>query len=308
MIENQNKPNNRLTSRSHGDVTQSHGDVMLQTGSRNENRPDGSGTIPLIPGDLAGTDTDGMIVIGPVHSGYRRILADTEPSHQPIRYRQLTDSLEGTIAGGIDTYDIGKGTVLSVYDLCDERDIALKDLVAGFLIETTRGLVCWTTEHEISAVLCGPQVAIPFEPQSDALAPMVGNDRDAWRFCDFRPDQLQCVVKETRRPDATASRRQRCGILLCWTDQGRAYQAIIEERPYQRRPEVIIRVDPILWERCVPHIGDFLNQEPPRLLCLTLRRYRPDDNTIIPIINDRIDHPDTAQHILERFHKLIDLR
>ena len=93
---------------------------MLQTGSRNENRPDGSGTIPLIPGDLAGTDTDGMIVIGPVHSGYRRILADTEPSHQPIRYRQLTDSLEGTIAGGIDTYDPGKGTVLSVYDLCDE--------------------------------------------------------------------------------------------------------------------------------------------------------------------------------------------
>ena len=179
---------------------------MLQTGSRNENRPDGSGTIPLIPGDLAGTDTDGMIVIGPVHSGYRRILADTEPSHQPIRYRQLTDSLEGTIAGGIDTYDTGKGTVLSVYDLCDERDIALKDLVAGFLIETTRGLVCWTTEHEISAVLCGPQVAIPFEPQSDALAPMVGNDRDAWRFCDFRPDQLQCVVKETRRPDAMASR------------------------------------------------------------------------------------------------------
>ena len=180
--------------------------------------------------------------------------------------------------------------------------------MAGFLIETTRGLVCWTTEHEISAVLCGPQVAIPFEPQSDALAPMVGNDRDAWRFCDFRPDQLQCVVKETRRPDATASRRQRCGILLCWTDQGRAYQAIIEERPYQRRPEAIIRVDPILWERCAPHIGDLLNQEPPRLLCLTLRRYRPDDNTIIPIINDRIDHPDTAQHILERFHKLIDLR
>ena len=268
-MENQNKPNSRSTSLRHG------------------------------------VDTDGMISSGPVHSGYRRILAGTEPPHQPIRYRQLADGLEGAVTGGIDTHDTGKGTVLSVYDLCDERDIALKDLVAGFLIEATRGLVGWTTEHEISAVLCGPHVAIPFEPQSDALAPMVGDDGDAWRFCDFRPDQLQCVVKETRRPDATASRRQRCGILLCWTDQGRAYQAIVEERPYQRRPEAIIRVNPVLWERCASHIGDLLDQKPPRLLCLTLRRYRPDDDTIIPIIDDRIDHPDAAQHILERFYKLI---
>ena len=105
---------------------------------------------------MTGINTDGMIVIGPVHSGYRRILADTEPPHQPIRYRQLADSLEGTITSGIDTHNAGKGTVLSVYDLCDERDIALKDLVTGFLIdETTRGLVGRTTEHEISAMLCG---------------------------------------------------------------------------------------------------------------------------------------------------------
>lgn len=34
QMENQNKPNSRSTSRHHGDVTQSHGDVMLQTGSR----------------------------------------------------------------------------------------------------------------------------------------------------------------------------------------------------------------------------------------------------------------------------------
>lgn len=307
-METGNKTNKRSTSRLHGDSPQTHGNVMLQTGSRSENTTDKTGTIPLIPGDMTGIDTDGMIVTGPVHLGYRRILADPEPPHQPIRYRQLAEGLEGTITGGIDTNDTGKGTVLGVYDLCDERDIALKDLVAGFLIEATRGLVGRTAEHEISAMLCGPQVAIPFETQSDALGPMVGNDRDAWRFCDFRPDQIQCVVKETRRPDATACRRQRCGILLCWTDQGRAYQAIIEECPYQRRPETIIHVDPVLWKRCTPHIGDLLDKKPLRLLCLTLRRYRPDDNTIIPIIDDRIDHPDTVQHILERFHKLIDLQ
>lgn len=306
-METGNKTNERSTSRPHGDSPQTRGNVMLQTGSGSKNPPK-SGTIPLIPGDMTGTDIDGMIGTGPIHLGYRRILSDTEPPHQPIRYRQLAESLEGTITGGIDPHDTGKGTILSVYDLCDERDIALKDLMAGFLIEATRGFVGRTAEHEISAMLCGPQVTVLLESQSDALSPMVGNDRDAWRFCDFRPDQMQCVVKETRRPDATACRRQRCGILLCWTDQGRAYQAIIEERPYQRRPETIIHVDPVLWKRCTPHIGDLLDKKPPRLLCLTLRRYRPDDNTIIPIISDRIDHPDTAQHILERFHKLIDLQ
>ena len=93
---------------------------MLQTGSRSENTTDKTGTIPLIPGDMTGIDTDGMIVTGPVHLGYRRILADPEPPHQPIRYRQLAEGLEGTITGGIDTNDTGKGTVLGVYDLTNE--------------------------------------------------------------------------------------------------------------------------------------------------------------------------------------------
>lgn len=83
---------------------------------------------------------------------------------------------------GHDTVDgetAGDGIVV-VRDLDAQGDLRWKDVVADFLVHVSGGIVRWNAQDQASVVLCGPQVAIPFDFQSEAFTPVLGDDGDPW--------------------------------------------------------------------------------------------------------------------------------
>ena len=112
---------------------------------------------------------------------------------------------------GHDTVDgetAGDGIVV-VRDLDAQGDLRWKDVVADFLVHVSGGIVRWNAQDQASVVLCGPQVAIPFDFQSEAFTPVLGDDGDPLDHAAASFEGLRCLVRSQRheglgRPDCLA--------------------------------------------------------------------------------------------------------
>ena len=87
------------------------------------------------------------------------------PDRKPINVANQTES--PTRTGGRVTIerkpDEGDGPAV-IHRLNDERYQRWRNLIAGFLIHASRGIIRHDGQHEYAAVLCGPHAAIPFDP------------------------------------------------------------------------------------------------------------------------------------------------
>ncbi len=121
----------------------------------------------------------------------------------------VTDQSEGpTRAGGrftIERQSDESDSTAVIHRLHDERDQRWQNLIAGLLVHASRGLIRHDGQHEYAAVLCGPQAAIPFEPDADTHTPTLGNHRDPLDHGGPYGKELCCIVL----PDSGIV----CGIL-----------------------------------------------------------------------------------------------
>lgn len=86
------------------------------------------------------------------------------PDRKPINVANQTESPTRT-GGGVTIErkpDEGDGPAV-IHRLNDERDQRWQNLIAGFLVHASRGVVRHDGQHEYTAVLCGPQAAMPFD-------------------------------------------------------------------------------------------------------------------------------------------------
>mgnify|MGYP000335020427 FL=1 len=97
----------------------------------------------------------------------------------------------------------GDGIVV-VRDLDAQGDLRWKDVVADFLVHVSGGIVRWNAQDQASVVLCGPQVAIPFDFQSEAFTPVLGDDGDPLDHAAASFEGLRCLVR-SQRHEAWAS-------------------------------------------------------------------------------------------------------
>lgn len=108
----------------------------------------------------------------------------------------LRDYMERPAGVGHDTVDgetAGDGIVV-VRDLDAQGDLRWKDVVADFLVHVSGGFVRWDAQDQASVVLCGPQVAVPFDFQSEAVTPVLGDDGDPLDHAAASFEGLRCHV------------------------------------------------------------------------------------------------------------------
>ena len=201
----------------------------------------------------------------------------------------LRDYMERPAGVGHDTVDgetAGDGIVV-VRDLDAQGDLRWKDVVADFLVHVSGGIVRWNAQNQASVVLCGPQVAIPFDPQSDALTPVLGTDGDPLDHAAASFEGLRCLVRPQRH--------EGLGVLAVWHDERASYEAVLGPRPYKRRPVQVIRVGQRLWQGFVPAMFDLFGEQSPDHICLHLVRRRDNPQpglTFVPLGRSRDEIPD----------------
>lgn len=149
-----------------------------------------------------------------------------------------------------------------IHRLHDERDQRWQNLIAGFLVHASRGIIRHDGQHEYAAVLCGPHAAIPFEPGADTHTPALGQHRDPLNHGGPYGKELCCVTV----PGSGII----CGILQVWHDERASYKAVLGPRPYKRRPEQVIRVGQRLWQLLVPAFADLFGEQIPDYIHLHL--------------------------------------
>lgn len=113
----------------------------------------------------------------------------------------LRDYMERPAGVGHDTVDgetAGDGIVV-VRDLDAQGDLRWKDVVADFLVHVSGGIVRWDAQDQASVVLCGPQVAVLFDFQSEAVTPVLGDDGDPLDYAAASFEGLRCHVRSVRR-------------------------------------------------------------------------------------------------------------
>lgn len=178
----------------------------------------------------------------------------------------LRDYMERPAGVGHDTVDgetAGDGIVV-VRDLDAQGDLRWKDVVADFLVHVLGGIVRWNAQDQASVVLCGPQVAIPFDFQSEAFTPVLGDDGDPLDHAATSFEGLRCLVR--------SQRHEGLGVLTVWHDERASYEAVLGPRPYKRRPVQVIRVGRRLWQGFVPAMFDLFGERVPDHVCLHLVR------------------------------------
>lgn len=103
------------------------------------------------------------------------------PDRKPINVANQTES--PTRTGGRVTIerkpDEGDGPAV-IHRLNDERDQRWQNLIAGFLVHASRGVVRHDGQHEYTAVLCGPQAAMPFDLGTDTHTRHSGDTAIPW--------------------------------------------------------------------------------------------------------------------------------
>ena len=141
--------------------------------------------------------------------------------------------------------------------------------MARFLVEASRALVGGDAEHERRVVLTRPGVAVPLDLESDAFAPAFPSHGDGLGDAYPLSNHL-CGIIPTVGGE--------CGCLLYrWSDEGTAYKAVLGPQPDQGRPERAVVLGEGIWERAVPAMLDFFDQERPDFLCLRLVAHGPAD-------------------------------
>lgn len=207
-------------------------------------------------------------VVGTVFCGNRPVLTDTYGN--AIRLSDYAKGPDGHSLileqGELD--HVGQFGAVMVRDLHDERDIAVKDRVTGFLIQASRLVVGDDAGDEFSSVLCGPRVAEHFDFESDAFAPVVGVDRDPLDVSDFVADELAGLV--------TLKFRKIVGCAAAWADEGSSYEAVLSPGAYKRRPDRAVVLGDVLWRGLSEWYPDLLGQELGDFLCLHVIRRRMD--------------------------------
>lgn len=172
-------------------------------------------------------------------------------------------------------------------ELDAQGDLRWKDVVAGLLVHVSGGIVRWNAQDQASVVLCDPQVAIPFDPQSDALTPVLGTDGDPLDHAAASFEGLRCLVRPQRH--------EGLGVLAVWHDERASYQAVLGPRPYKSRPEQVIRIGSRLWQGFVPAMFDLFGEQSPDHICLHLVRRRDNPQpglTFVPLGRSRDEIPD----------------
>lgn len=109
------------------------------------------------------------------------MIGHAEPDHRPPMIEihvqpKLVPTRHGRIPSQAE--DRRRGSTVCVYDLRDRHDVMIQHDVAGFLVETSRGLVHGNARHAISVAACGPRIAETLDPQSDAFTPPPADDGD----------------------------------------------------------------------------------------------------------------------------------
>ena len=227
--------------------------------------------------------SDRVIVVAPARSRHMA-LADGEGC--PLGLRDYMERPAGVGHDTVDGETAGDGIVV-VRDLDAQGDLRWKDVVADFLVHVSGGIVRWNAQNQASVVLCGPQVAIPFDFQSDALTPVLGTDGDPLDHAAASFEGLRCLVRPQRH--------EGLGVLTVWHDERASYQAVLGPRPYKRRPVQVIRVGSRLWQGFVPAMFDLFGEQSPDHICLHLVRRRDNPQpglTFVPLGRSRDEIPD----------------
>lgn len=208
-----------------------------------------------------------QIVLGTVFAGNRPVLSDADGA--ACRLRDYAECPQCEDVGGSSHCDrAGQRRVVVVRDLHDHHDVALKDGVAGFLVEACRGLVGGDGADQCSLVVCRPAVAEHLELESDAFSPVLGADCDPLDQGYVAADHLCGIV--------SLEPREVLGCYFVWADERSCYEVVLGPRPYKRRPERAVVLSDAVWERSVGAVRDLFGQEPFDCLCLDLVRRRPD--------------------------------
>lgn len=207
------------------------------------------------------------IVFGSAHVGNRWVLSDT--NGKPCSLAQWLELPESrpAVGGAAQRERRMELAMPVVYDLYDKRDIRWKYQVAGLLVETARRLNHGDTQYEYSTVVCGPRVAKTVDLRSDAFMPQFRADLDPLDDGYVTANHLCCVVDAR---NTLALGYDFAAYLYGWSDQGRAYQAVIGPRAYKRRPECVVVIPETLWERYIPAFRDLTGQQSPCALCVHL--------------------------------------
>ncbi len=171
-----------------------------------------------------------------------------------------------------------QGPLELVYYLQDERDVRLKDEVAGFLVECARRVVGDDGQDEVSVVVCRPGVAETLDLQSDAFAPVCGVHGDGLAHGHVPQDGLRGLV--CVGVDALAGKHL-TGLLYGWSEKGGSYEVVTLPRPYQCRPERAVVVDWAGGHRGFDACMDLLGEQDAGLLCLDIRRHGTDLDSIV---------------------------
>ena len=108
---------------------------------------------------------------------FNRLLSDGEG--HPLGLRDYMERPAGVGHDAVDGETAGDGIVV-VRDLDAQGDLRWKDVVAGFLVHVSGGIVRWDAQDQASVVLRGPQVAVPFDFQSEAFTPVLGMTAIPW--------------------------------------------------------------------------------------------------------------------------------
>lgn len=199
-------------------------------------------------------------VVMPAHS-FNRPLSNGKG--HPLGLRDYMERPAGVGNDTVDRETAGDGIVV-IRDLDAQGDLRWKDVVASLLVHASGRIVRWNTQDQASVVLCGPQVAVPFDFQSDAFTPVLGDDGDPLDHAAASFEGLRCLVR---------SQRHEClGVLTVWHDERASYEAVLGPRPYERRPVQVIRVGRRLWQGFVPAMFDLFGEKVPDHVCLHLVR------------------------------------
>ncbi len=228
------------------------------------------------------------------------------PDRKPINVANQTES--PTRTGGRVTIerkpDDGDGQAV-IHRLNDERDQRWQNLIAGFLVHASRGVVRHDGQHEYTAVLCGPQAAMPFDLGTDTHTPTLGQHRDPLDHGGPYGKELCCITV----PGSGII----CGILQVWHDERASYKAVLGPRPYKRRPEQVIRIGQRFWQLLIPAFSDLFGEQIPDHIHLhlairdsevqrTIRFIQPDgrnDRERVRIIRPTLG--DATEQILQSF-------
>lgn len=220
------------------------------------------------------TDT----VVMPARS-FNRPLSDSEG--HPLGLRDYMERPAGVGNDTVDRETAGDGIVV-IRDLDAQGDLRWKDVVASLLVQVSGGIVRWNTQDQASVVLCGPQVAVPFDFQSDAFTPVLGVDCDPLDHAAASFEGLRCLVRPQRH--------ECLGVLTVWHDERASYEAVLGPRPYERRPVQVIRIGRRLWRGFVPAMFDLFGEKVPDHVCLHVVRRRDNPQpglTFVPLGRSR---------------------